>query len=239
MLMIFDCDGTLVDSEYLNNRAFSEILCEEGLHHYTPERCLDLFTGFSMEECIAAVNEREGIKLAPRDIIRRYSARTIANMSRDLRTDPDTVPTLQYIRDCGIDMVVASNGEFEIVRETILSAGLAEFFPLRRIYTKDMVSYPKPAPDLFLFAIRKSLSRNEYCVVIEDSVTGVLAAKNAGLRVIGITGYAHNPSRRRHELVGAGADYIIETIADLRKLINHPQKNTAAQHTDFVKAISK
>ncbi len=241
MVFIFDCDGTLVDSEYLNNRALSEILAEEGFPQYTPEKCLEFFTGFSLEDCLRSIKETHGAAAAfnDRDIIKRYTARTIANMERDLKIDPQTIPTLSHLHSLGIDMVVASNGEFEIVRETVWSAGLADFFPLRKIFTKDMVSYPKPAPDLFLFAIRKSQSMNAYCIVVEDSVPGVIAAKSAGLRVIGITGFAHDPIKRRKDLLAAGADYVIEKIEQLRDFVNHPQKNDAQIHTGFAKAQSK
>lgn len=216
MLFIFDCDGTLVDSEYLNNAALSQVLMEEGLQEYTPERCLELFTGFSLEECLNLVRKREsGVFFVDSEIIRRYTAITLDNMNRDLRVDPMTVPTLDIFRQRGFHMVVASNGEHSIVKASIKAAGMTEFFSADRIYTKSMVAHPKPAPDLFKLALHKTGTDSRFAIVVEDSVTGVMAAKAAGLRCIGITSFASNKERRAMTLRNAGADHIIENFSEL------------------------
>lgn len=216
MLFIFDCDGTLVDSEYLNNAALSEILIEEGYSDYTPERCIDLFTGFSLEDCLTLVRRREGgASFIDSEMIRRYTARCLDNMERDLRVDPMVRPTLERFIEKGARMCVASNGELSIVRETIKAAGLADIFPTNTIFTKSMVANPKPAPDLFQFAVRKMSATGEYCVVVEDSVTGVMAAKAANMRCIGITAYAPQKERRAMTLKATGADAIITQFSEL------------------------
>lgn len=216
MLFIFDCDGTLVDSEFLNNAAISEILVEEGYTSYTPERCNEIFTGFSLEDCLTLVRRREGgASFIDSEMIRKYTARCLDNLQRDLRVDPLVKPTLERFAEQGARMCVASNGELEIVRETIKVAGLDELFPSSHIFTKSMVANPKPAPDLFQFAARKMQATGEYCVVLEDSVTGVMAAKAANMRCIGITAHAPNQKQRAMTLKATGADAIITKFVEL------------------------
>lgn len=216
MLWIFDCDGTLMDSEYLNNAALSQVLVEEGFTEYTPERCVELFTGFSLEDCLTLVRKREdGAFFIDSELIRRYTAYTLENMERDLRIDPMTAPTLELLRERNFNMIVASNGEQDIVRASIKSAGLSEFFTKDRIITKNMVANPKPAPDMFKLALRKMNYDPKFAVVVEDSVTGVMAAKAAGLRVIGITAYAQDPEQAAAKLTRAGADKIIASFAEI------------------------
>jgi beta-phosphoglucomutase-like phosphatase (HAD superfamily) len=216
MLLIFDCDGTLVNSEHLNNAALSQVLIDQGYNEYTPQRCLELFTGFSLEDCLTLVRKREaGAFFLDSEMIRRYIGITLDKLKTDLRVDPMAVPTLQMFQERGFDMVVASNGETDIVRETIRVAGMSPFFPQSHIFTKNMVANPKPAADLFKLALHRTKTDPRYAVVIEDSVTGVMAAKAAGLRVIGITSFAENQEQTAIKLKRAGANAIIHNIAEL------------------------
>lgn len=240
MLFIFDCDGTLVDSEHLNNNALSELLIEAGYTQYTAELCTEVFIGQALESCFDILQEREGILTFDRKEMQdAYIQRNLDNMDRDLKIDPNTVETLTHYQNLGFKMVVASNGELPVVRASIKAAGLEQFFPEDMIFTKEMVSHPKPAPDLFLFAIRKTQTASEPCFVIEDSVAGVIAAKNAVLPVIGITAFSPNPREMRIKLIEAGADYVIENIKDLQNIANHPQQKKHEVRSYFVKAANK
>lgn len=235
MLFIFDCDGTLVDSEYLNNTALSEILIEEGYKDYTPQRCIDIFTGFSLEDCLTLVRRREGgTHFIDSEMIRRYTAACLNNMTRDLRVDPMVRPTLERFAEKGARMCVASNGELQIVRETIKAAGLADIFPANTIFTKNMVASPKPAPDLFQFAARKMNAGGDYAIVIEDSVSGVMAAKAANMRCIGITAHAPNKERRAMTLKASGADALITQFSELLDFSGLTAKNREELQTGFM-----
>jgi beta-phosphoglucomutase-like phosphatase (HAD superfamily) len=132
-------------------------------------------------------------------------------------------------------MIVASNGEQEVVEETIKAAGLDHIFPKSKIFTKNMVAHPKPAPDLFLFAQRKAGCKNDYTVVLEDSVTGVKAGKAASMRVIGITAFSENPAEQSISLKQAGADFIIPDITGLEAMITHKTTRDRQLRTDFTK----
>ena len=147
-LIIFDCDGTLVDSEYLYNSITSELLNEIGYAEYTPELCMELFTGQSWSTIRGALEERHGEKM-PDDIIERYIRIANEKMNHDFEAAPHADTVLSELHQTH-SLCVASNGERNNVIKSLQVTGLFDYFGEDRIFSKIQVERPKPAPDLFL-----------------------------------------------------------------------------------------
>jgi HAD superfamily hydrolase (TIGR01509 family) len=221
-LIIFDCDGTLVDSEYLYNSITSELLNEIGYPEYTPELCLELFAGMAWSVIRAELEIRNQAKM-PDDIIQRYIRIANLRMNDDFNASPLADEVLE---DLGKDhtLCVASNGERNNVLKSLEVTGLMRHFSDERIFTKIQVAKPKPAPDLFLFACAQMGFKTEDAVIIEDSIAGVRGAVAANIRVLGYTGTAHDPKTAFQKLENAGAKIIINELIHIRKHLKQHKK---------------
>jgi len=194
-LVIFDCDGVLVDSESASNRVFVEELRGLGLD-IESEEASRRFTGLSMTSCMEIVSEQLG-RAVPEGFAERMRSRTLAAI-REGGLDPiEGVPEML----CRIDVpiCVASSGEHEKMRLTLGLTGLLERFE-GRMFSATEVPRGKPHPDLFLLAARRMNARPAGCAVVEDSVPGVLGARAAGMTAFG---YASGDGGG--ELASAGA----------------------------------
>jgi len=217
-LIIFDCDGTLVDSEMLYNGVTADLLGDIGLPEYTLERCLEEFTGHSWSTIRARLIDKHG-SMIPDDIIQQYIERASRAMEHDLQAVPDATSLIRGLRSTH-KLCVASNGERGNVLKSLRLTGLMEFFDEdAHIFTKIQVTNPKPAPDLFLFAADRMETHPQHCLVIEDSPTGVRAAKAAGMPVIGFIGTAHTPKQAETALLQAGADHICTRLIHIPELL--------------------
>ncbi len=117
---------------------------------------------------------------------------------------------------------VASSGLPERIRLSLGVAGLLELFE-PHIYSASMVQNGKPAPDLFLHAAQDMGVRPEACVVVEDSPAGIMAARRAGMRVLGFAGGSHAAGwRLRSEIARAGPDHNFDDMLDLPRLLRGP-----------------
>ena len=215
-LIIFDCDGTLVDSETLYNTITSELLVGLGFPEYTPERCIELFAGQAWSTIKKTLENKHG-DIIPSDIIERYIKIANGRMDTDLKTPNDAhnvVKTLKQDRA----ICVASNGERNNVIKSLDVTGLKSFFPDEHIFTKIQVPRPKPAPDLFLFAAEQMGFAPSECLIIEDSPAGVAAAVAAGMNVIGFTGCSHDQENQESLLRNAGATQITNQLIHI---LNH------------------
>ena len=181
-LVIFDCDGVLVDSEPIMNRVFAEQLQKVGLALPVSE-VMRRFVGKTREQCLALAAEIRGAELP-----RRFGADWDAAAFDALRKEVKPVAGVpEVLQDLAIPYCVASNGMPDRVRVTLDSAGLLRYFE-GRIFTSSEVANPKPAPDLFLHAAASMKAAPAACLVIEDTTTGVRAARAAGMRVLGYIG---------------------------------------------------
>jgi HAD superfamily hydrolase (TIGR01509 family) len=214
-LIIFDCDGTLVDSEYLYNAITAELLNEIGYAEYTPALCLELFAGMAWSAIKAELEIRHQTKM-PEDIVQRYIRIANTRMEQDFQSAPGADDVLS---DLGRDhvMCVASNGERGNVLKSLSVTNLLRHFKEENVFTKIQVARPKPAPDLFLFACERMGYQPQEALVIEDSVAGVRAAVAAGIRVLGYTGAAHDQEKAADMLKKAGAPVIIDALCDIRR----------------------
>jgi len=180
--LIFDCDGVLIDSEYLASRVETEVARELGVN-LSVDEAHDLFLGKTVEGVLDAIAARAG---------RRPSAAWVYNWAfatahaflRELKAVDGVGVAVETLRRRGHRMAVASQSPLARVRLSLHVAGLAGQFG-EHIYVTSMVAHPKPAPDIYLLAAAKLGAAPGDCIVIEDSPAGAAAALGAGLRVLG------------------------------------------------------
>jgi HAD superfamily hydrolase (TIGR01509 family) len=207
-LIIFDCDGVLVDSELLSCTCLSETLARYGID-LGQDQALELFLGRSM----AAVLEHYQAlgRSIPEQFSAELSARVRDAFTSALRPVEGVGAVLQGLQ---IPHCVASSSGFDRVAFSLCLTGLAPHFDTR-LFTSQMVQRGKPAPDLFLYAAAAMQADPRRTLVIEDSVSGVKAGKAAGMTVWGFVGGSHYQSRDGRTLLSnAGADRVFERMAD-------------------------
>ena len=207
-LIIFDCDGVLVDSEVLSCRCLCEALAGCGIE-VGLEETLDLFLGRSLD---AVLEHYQGLG---RPIPRQFPADLMAKVQETFRAALCPIEGVGSVLE-GLRMphCVASSSTLDRVSLSLSLTGLARHFG-DRLYTAQMVDRGKPAPDLFLYAARRMQADPARTLVIEDSVSGVRAAKAAGMAVWGFVGGSHYRSRDgRASLRDAGADRVFARMAD-------------------------
>lgn len=205
-LLIFDCDGTLIDSERLYNLAWADALTHYGLA-WSVDECARRFNGRPWPDACAIVAEALGHAL-PDDFQDSIFAASDRWFEREgLQPIAGVADALARLPQA---KCVASSGLYEHVRDNLALTGLLDFFGVERIFTASMVSRGKPAPDVFLHAAEVMGAAPQECIVIEDSVPGVMAGRAAGMRVLG---YGGNPQDRA-ALFDAGA----EVFDDMRRL---------------------
>lgn len=207
-LVIFDCDGVLVDSEVLSCECLSEALAQYGIV-LSQDEVLERFLGRSA----AAVLDhyRDERRLIPENFLAKLKALVAHRFRRSLQPIPGVTSLLSSLQT---PFCVASSSDLDRVVLSLALTGLAPHFG-DRMFTSQMVAHGKPAPDLFLYAAAQMNTVPVRTLVIEDSVSGVTAAKAAGMTVWGFVGGSHYRSRDgRTMLYGAGADRVFERMTD-------------------------
>jgi HAD superfamily hydrolase (TIGR01509 family) len=207
-LIIFDCDGVLVDSEVLSCRCLSKVLAAYGIN-LGFDQALDLFLGRSTT-AVLEYYQAMGRSI-PEQFSSELSAGVRASFVSALRPIEGIGSVLERLQ---IPHCVASSSDLERVSLSLRLTGLTPHFD-GKLYTTQMVERGKPAPDLFLYATEKMQANPRRTLVIEDSVSGVTAAKAAGMTAWGFIGGSHYKSRDgKAILLGAGADRVFERMAD-------------------------
>lgn len=211
-LVIFDCDGVLVDSEPIANRVLTEALTRHGLELSAPEVAAAT-TGLSMKQVVAWAECALGGPL-PQDFVERTQERTFEVFRSELRPVAGAEAALAAVAAAGIPYCVASSGDYGKMRLTLGLTGLIGRLDGRLFSTGD-VAHGKPAPDIFLHAARSMKASIEHSVVVEDSLPGVTAGIAAGMTVYG---YAGGVAIRQAALREAGA-IVIDDMHDLPALL--------------------
>jgi HAD superfamily hydrolase (TIGR01509 family) len=211
-LVIFDCDGVLVDSEPLANAVLNDHLRAVGLD-MPLEESTRLFTGLSMKSSVALIEARLG-RTVPERFVDDLRAATETAFRRALQPVPGITAVLEDLR---LPFCVASSGIHAKIRRSLQLTGLRRFFPDTGIFSAEDVEQGKPAPDLFLLCARRLGFDPGDCVVIEDSLPGVMAARAAGMTVLG---YAERTPPR--VLAAAGAT-VFTQMAELDSLLPDPR----------------
>jgi HAD superfamily hydrolase (TIGR01509 family) len=180
--LIFDCDGVLVDSEYLASRVESELTRELGLE-LTVEEAHDLFLGRTVDGVLDAIAGRTG-KRPSSAFTYNWAFATAHAFKTELGPVPGVRGALEELVRRGHRLAVASQSPLARVRFSLDVTGLGAFFGAH-VYVTSMVPRPKPAPDIYLHAAGGLATPPAGCVVIEDSPAGAAAARAAGFGVIG------------------------------------------------------
>jgi HAD superfamily hydrolase (TIGR01509 family) len=204
-LVIFDCDGVLVDSEPVSALAYQIVYRRHGV-----DLSLDMFRrciGMKQTDILALLHSLTGVALPPESIAEIWPE-TRKLFEGQLRA---TDGLAGFLGSLAQEKCVASSSSLERINFCLGLTGLLKFFPGDQIFSSSMVKRGKPAPDLFLHAAEKLGLAPLHCVVIEDSPYGVEGGLAAGMQVIGYTGGSHSEPTHEPRLRKAGAQHVCET----------------------------
>jgi HAD superfamily hydrolase (TIGR01509 family) len=212
-LVIFDCDGVLVDSEVISCRVHADVLTRHG-YPISAEQVRQRFLGRTTRDATAEIERELG-----RPLGETYDLERQATLLAALADKVEAIPHLHDALDA-IDarICVASSAAHEKIFTTLSRTGLYRRFA-PNIFSGTQVSHGKPAPDLFLLAARQMAALPARCVVIEDSVPGVTGARAAGMTVLGFHGGSHCLSGDGERLRAAGAALTFDDMRQLPGLI--------------------
>ena len=214
-LVIFDCDGVLVDSEFLAARHESRRYGEHGFELSVAEFS-GRFAGLTGEAISRQIEEELGRKL-PQGFYKQVESELDGILEREIEVLAGIADTLQRI---SLPRCIASNSGPQRLRMMLERTGLHPHFDPHIFSAKELdPPAPKPKPDIFLHAMRKFGVAPQQAVIIEDSVVGVAAAKSSGARVIGFTGGRHTYPAHAERLSEAGAETVISSHRLLPKTI--------------------
>lgn len=181
-LILFDCDGVLIDSERYSVRILSETLSRIGLN-LSADDCLRLFMGKSVKSCTEIIEQSLGRDIPP-DYWDMFHRELHSTLEANLRAVPGIAEVLQSLpwKCC-----VASSNDHAAIRKHLIKTGLYQHFK-QNVFSALEVKRGKPHPDLFLYAAEKMNADPTKCAVIEDSVYGIQAAHAAGMKPFAFVG---------------------------------------------------
>jgi HAD superfamily hydrolase (TIGR01509 family) len=212
-LIIFDCDGVLVDSEMIANRLLAEHLTKYRFP-ITSKGCLNKFIGYSIENIIAKVRS-EGVHL-PDDFELFLKHSDQAAFAAELKAISGVKSTLSKLTQ---KKCVASSGAPKKIRQNLTLTGLIDFFDPNHLFSAEMVEKSKPAPDLFLHAAKYFNVPPKKCLVIEDTTLGIQAGLAAGMLVFGFAGGSHCDDAYVDRLKETGINTVFNRMNELPDLI--------------------
>jgi len=204
-LIIFDCDGVLVDSETIAHQVLVDYINEFGTN-LSLESALELFRGGALADTIHYINTTYGVKL-PEEFSTSFRQRMKIAFEKDLKVVDGVTDLLDSVKQ---SVCIASNGPIEKMDTTLKVTGLKNYFG-RNIFSAYQINKWKPEPDLFLYAAEKMGFAPQDTVVIEDSPRGAKAARLAGMQVYGYDVYG-----KSDELASEGA-VLFKKMSDLTK----------------------
>lgn len=207
-LVIFDLDGTLVDSELKSCQAMAEVFSDFGIP-MTTQQVQDRFVGQQTRLSVRQVEAETGKVLG-----QPYMAALQARAGELLQGVKAFDGVVDYIESLGCPSVIATSALPSKYSIMLPSAGLTPYFE-GRIFDATMVENGKPAPDIFLLAAEKVGVAPDTCLVFEDSVHGVTAAVAAGMQVVGFVGGGHCGAGHAQALRDAGAERVIASYHEL------------------------
>lgn len=181
--MILDCDGVLVDSERISSRILTDSINAVGWAIDFDE-ARERFQGESLANIVAEVERVSARSLEPA-WIEAFQERRSAAFRAELTAVSGAAKAAREIRRLGFTVCLASQASLDKTRLTLGLTGLLEAFESHRLFSSSMVERGKPAPDLFLYAAHRCGYEPATCVVVEDGLRGVVAARAAGMRVLG------------------------------------------------------
>jgi HAD superfamily hydrolase (TIGR01509 family) len=211
--IVFDFDGVIADSEVLSNSVLAEFVTEMGVPT-TLEDSYAKFMGKRLPEVIEAIELTIGRKL-PDGFAEDYQRRTLERFRLELRPIKGAREFIGALID--IPRCIASSSSPDRLALCLDVLNMTDLFQ-ERVFSASNVARGKPHPDIFLYAAQKLGVKAEECVVIEDSVGGVIAARAAGATVIGLTAASHIQIGHDAKLLEAGARYVVRSFDEAREV---------------------
>ncbi len=208
-MVIFDCNGVLVDSEPIAAAVLADAFARIGIA-VTADTVLRRFQGRRPSDIFAAISAATKAAI-PSNLPGEVATETLRRLRNELRPVAHAPHALTWIRG---PKAVASSSSPERIRLSLEVTGLIRFFETR-LYSASVVKKGKPAPDLFLLAAARNNVDPSQCIVVEDSPPGIAAAAAAGMMPIGFVGGSDTPGQLAAELQARGARCV---VADMRAL---------------------
>lgn len=212
-MVIFDCNGVLVDSEALSTAIVSQEFIRAGFQ-LTPDVVARYFTGRRPTDMFAEVEMAAGRKL-PADFATTVATATLRRFRQELRATKHAAHALSWLRG---PKCVASSSSHDRIRVSLETTDLIRFFE-PNLFSAGDVRHGKPAPDLFLHAAGRMGVEPSACIVVEDSPVGVAAGVAAGMTVVGFVGGSHAGSKLGDHLKTSGAKAVINDLRALKSTI--------------------
>lgn len=205
-LIIFDCDGVLIDSEIITCSAEAEALSAVGFE-ITCEGVIERFAGLPSEAMYATIEAELGHAL-PTDFEARVKKQVLERYRTDVQAIEGVAEVLSLMK---AKKCVASSSEPTKLALGLIETGLFELlYP--HVFSTALVERGKPHPDLFLFSANAMGVDPSDCIVVEDSVAGVSAARAAGMKSIGFVGGSHCLPHHSESLVEVGAETVVSEM---------------------------
>jgi len=219
-LVMFDCDGTLIDSEYLYNRVLSKLLIKDGYSEYSVDRCCELFAGTSYDYVknymIANMPDINQVKFQAR-FEKKAIDEAIAHL-KSIDGVEEVLTALSAKKKC-----IVTNGEKNVIDFTLKVTKLDRFFEKDQLFSYEMAERSKPYPDLYQLAARQNGVLESECITIEDTVIGAKASISAGIKTIGFIKShrldKHYASKLKQDMQAAGVYAVIEDMRDYLKFL--------------------
>jgi HAD superfamily hydrolase (TIGR01509 family) len=205
--VVFDMDGVLVDTEHLWDEVREELTTEWG-GRYTPE-AQEAMMGMSSLEWSRYLHETVGLREAPERINQEVVRRMLARYGVELPVIPGAIEAVRRLDAAGYRLAVASSSNRELIDAVLRRLELAALFEVT--VSSEEVERGKPAPDVYLEATRRLEVEPAECVAIEDSASGIRAARAAGMRVIAYPNRHYPPPAE----VLASADVVLDSLGEL------------------------
>lgn len=216
-LIIFDCDGVLVNSEEIYISVELDFIARQGVA-YDRETYIQNYMGLPHESWVERLFEdlsARGARLGSKEALRDIHIHTYDIFAEKLETIPGIPDLLDAMR---LPVCVASSSGLRRLRWKLEKTDLLDYFaPF--IFSSELVTHGKPAPDLFLHAAKECGFAPKQCVVVEDSVNGVLAGKAAGMYTIGFCAGGHCSDSHKERLIEAGADAVCMSAMELVQVL--------------------
>ena len=210
-LIIFDCDGVLVDSEIIAAQVESKLLGQAG-YQISPEELAARFAGLTWKDILLEVERESEIPLQA-TLLDKSDKMIDQRLARDLLAIDGAARAAALLpgKKC-----ICSNSGSKRLEMMLKRTGLAPIFGKNVFSAMDTPDVrTKPAPDIFLYAAKEMQANPPHTLVIEDSVHGIEGVGAAGMRVIGFTGATHSYPGHADRLTDAGAETVIHRMSDL------------------------
>ena len=211
--VIFDFDGVIADSEILANQVLADSVSALGVS-MALEDAYNEFLGKSFQQILQIIEKKISMPL-PADFAETYRSQVFARFRDSLKPVNGVESFLQALN---YKKCIASSSAPERIEMCLQVLDLKRYFP-HSVFSATMVERGKPHPDIFLYAANEMGVNARECVVIEDSLSGVKAAKAAGMQVIGLLAASHMQQNYSKRLLSAGADHIAHSYDDVQDIM--------------------